>query len=343
MSLLCASGAAAVAGDDPRGYWALVERSGKGDRKAAIDDLARLTDGGIRHALKDAPPKPAARAALLHTELAFSGPGGTLSPTYARHLRFARELIEGPGMEGTTGRAFARRWYVAVVRKAHETADGVLGRRLASAGLRAFPEEPALLMAWGRLEETIAWHGPVWHVTAGGSGLSEAETWGTRPPALTRTLLADAALREAARLFERVLRVETDSVEARLRLGRVQLEMRNLDRAEANLGQVLARHSPPESAYLAWIFVGRVAEWRGNLPLAAEAYRSAATAMPGAQTAQIALSQALDRQGLSEEARATLRQSLTEPPGPDPFRTYVLAGRPSADEQLDGLRQELTP
>jgi tetratricopeptide (TPR) repeat protein len=266
-----------------------------------------------------------------------------LSPSYARHLAFARELIDGPGLEGATGHAFARGWYVAVTRKAHETADGALGRRLVSAGLRSFPEEPALLMAWGRLEETIAWHGPVWRVATGGSGLSEAETWGTRPPALTRTLQVKAALREAARLFERALRVETDSVEARLRLGRVQLEMGNLDQAEANLGQVLARHSTPESAYLAWIFLGRVRERRGNLSLAEEAYRSASTAMPGAQTAQIALSQALDRQGLSEEARATLRQSLTEPPEPDPFRTYVLAGRPSADEQLAALRQELTP
>jgi tetratricopeptide (TPR) repeat protein len=324
-------------------YWSLVERYARGQRQAAVEGLAAMSDGEVRRALADAPRRPAACAAMLHTDRAFSGAGGTAPARFAQHLDHARALVEVARQDGRDGQDFARRWFVAVTLKAHQTADGSLGRRLARAGRVAFPQDPELAMAWGRLEEAIAWHGPVWR-TAAETPVSEAEAWGFRPPSLARALEVDFALREARRLFEAALGAEAGNVEARLRLGHVLLSLGDLDGAAGRLGSVPSLQPDPATAYLAHLFLGRVDERRARLPEAVAAYRRAVEVRPDSATGHLALSQALHRTGALEAARAALRDALATPTGAlDPYRTYVLGGTPSADERLQALREEVSP
>jgi hypothetical protein len=139
---------------------------------------------------------------------------------------------------------------------------------------------------------------------------------------------------EAERLFRRALRVDPEFVEARVRLARLLEERGRYQEAAAELSTVFAAKPTGPVAFYAHLFAGRAAQGLGRIDEAAGHYREAAALFPGAQSAQLALSQAAL---LGADVPATLEaiEHLdTSPTARDPWWEYHLAAGRDADDLL---------
>jgi tetratricopeptide (TPR) repeat protein len=185
-----------------------------------------------------------------------------------------------------------------------------------------------------------------------------------RFPGETRFLLAQGIARdrdfpEDAVQVYRALQDDPDvGGEALMRLGAMQMPRRSGPRLVMRGDAVGQRPSPDEAlknlsraetltrdpyvVFLARYFTGRVFEQQRKLDDAEDAYRGAVAAVPNAQSATIALTALLFRDGRRAEAQRLVEAMLAADPRPmDPWRSYVHADDRFWPQLIGRLRQEI--
>lgn len=114
--------------------------------------------------------------------------------------------------------------------------------------------------------------------------------------------------------------------EALMRLGAMYMRLRNFSEALKALDRSQTMTRDPYVIFLANYFSGQIYERQPNLTLAEESYRTAAAAVPHAQSATLALASILARDERRTEAQQLVREMLAaEPPPLDPWRRFVHA------------------
>jgi tetratricopeptide (TPR) repeat protein len=129
------------------------------------------------------------------------------------------------------------------------------------------------------------------HLIAGCVNASLAEEFALR----RRDSDAERAREAAEKSLRDALALDPGRQEARLRLGKLLLDVRRAVEAESLLAEVDERGADDRQRYLARLFLGRVAERLGRPEDAVRLYRRALEAWPDSQAARLALAHALER------------------------------------------------
>ena len=114
--------------------------------------------------------------------------------------------------------------------------------------------------------------------------------------------------------------------EALMRLGAMYMRLRKVPEALKALDKAQTVTRDPYVVFLANYFSGQIYERQPNLDLAEQYYRTAAAAVPNAQSATLALASILARRERRAEAQRLVRDMLDAEPAPvDPWRRFVQA------------------
>ena len=139
---------------------------------------------------------------------------------------------------------------------------------------------------------------------------------------------------EAERLFRRVLRADPSVVEARVRLGRLLNLRKHHDEAASELATALAANPTGSVLFYAHLFAGRAAQALGKITDAAEHYKAADLAVPGAQSAHLARSQAALLEADVPAALESIQGMDKSSTARDPWWWYHLAAGRDANDLL---------
>ena len=132
--------------------------------------------------------------------------------------------------------------------------------------------------------------------------------------------------------------------EALMRLGAMYMRLRNISGALNALERAQTVTRDPYVIFLANYFSGQIYERQPNLMLAEKSYRTAAAAVPHAQSATLALAAILVRQERRAEAQQLVREMLRAQPSPvDPWRRFVHADDRFWPLLIGKLRVEIQP
>ncbi len=114
--------------------------------------------------------------------------------------------------------------------------------------------------------------------------------------------------------------------EALMRLGAMYMRLRNMSEALEALERAQTITRDAYVIFLASYFTGQIYERQSKLTLAEQSYRTAAAAVPHAQSATLALAAILAREERRAEAQQLVRDMLEAKPAPvDPWRRFVHA------------------
>jgi len=360
FSVTATAGAPRSAAADTKsvgGYMELVERSCGATETALVAlsrwssrELERVAQGVFecdrcRRALKATdpstspvrldleclcPPPPWARAATLHTDLAFA-----VEPEADGlfHLGFAAKLLERSGADD-----LQRRWYRTVGLNLLLLDEPGAARSYLEEGLELFGEDAALLVALGATYESEAW----------ALRLELRSLQAELIPAMVDLARVRAQQRhcwsEAADLYEKALAREPEHAEARLRLGSVELLRGRSEQGLEMLQWVTEHAREPDLVYLAHLFIGREREGSADLDGALRSYRAALDANSLGQAAYVATSHALRVSGRPTAAAEVLERGLATR-GPELIRDswwrYPRARLGEARELLKTMRAEV--
>jgi len=326
-------------------YVEIVALYRHGDVKGALDSLGERPPAQLREAVDDLaryvqarrePPLSLPAAVLLHTDRALRDREQGARDAESFQLGLARKLVDlledVPGSDD-----FRRRWHLAVGNAWKQGEDWGLARELLDAGLQSFPNDAGLLVARAAIEETVA-------------AFTETREEPVRPIRSNLARAVQGRLRQTADarqhrlaaldLLRRALAAAPDDERARLRLGRVLLELRQSNEGLATLEPLREAGHDPRFAYLALLIYGGGLERSGRLTAAIESYQAAVKLEPRAQTARLALAHALEQAG-APEAGAALGDALAvttqHPDFEDPWATYHF----ERSNLLDPLRNEV--
>jgi tetratricopeptide (TPR) repeat protein len=260
------------------------------------------------------------RAAVLHTDIALvrwtaseRADVWTESSAASFHLGIANAMIDRLRVDGHD--AFARLWYRAMAALLHSRHEVVVQPTFLESTLTITKDDPEVLLMAGALRELLA------------SSRMEVA------PSPARRISRQAHLREAERLYRRVLNDDGRSTEARVRLARVLVQMERPEAASEMLSTVeIAGRSP--IAYFAHLIRGEADEALGRFDAARSSYSRALEMYPNAVSGALALSHLARRQGDRAGAALPVVQMLesTGSPAGDPWTGYFVAG--------DGRRAE---
>jgi tetratricopeptide (TPR) repeat protein len=195
--------------------------------------------------------------------------------------------------------AFVRDWFVVAVDAARGRGALASARQLSRLALERFPEDPSLLLWAARSGEALA----SLCYEEDGTPLTGADCLeftvaldGSQPPAMwpRAARLADrkAVLRETERDLEALARLRPDDPEVRLRYGRALAARGRDDQARRVLTPVAGQATEGDLVALTHLFLGRLAEARGDSASALEQASAAFAAAPRSQTARMALAAA---------------------------------------------------
>jgi hypothetical protein len=151
-----------------------------------------------------------------------------------------------------------------------------------------------------------------------------------------------SALHAAQQQYSIALTRDSGYVEPELHLGRIAVVLGRDADALPHLRAASAAASPP-LRYLALLFTGVVSERAGRLDDAAQQYRLARDAFRWGQSAPLALSHVLMREGLDADARAVLSDhfSATRGRAVDPLWMYLADPSTDLGPTLNELRAEI--
>jgi tetratricopeptide (TPR) repeat protein len=237
------------------------------------------------------------------------------------HARIAREYAATLARDAEA-RDFARRFFLATV--LGWQIDGCFEDALAQAraGIELFPRDAELHLAAGSVLEERA----TLPITGEKSDTAPVrEDW----------------LKNARSELAGAVSNDPDLALARVRLGRVLWQLGRSKEAGEALESALARALDPRDLYLAHLFLGRIHEDAHRVDQAIAQYRRAVDLDPGAQSAAVALSHALQLVGDRDAARRALARGLVPREAPrDPYWDYLVSdARPAAD-MLGALHRE---
>jgi tetratricopeptide (TPR) repeat protein len=191
--------------------------------------------------------------------------------------------------------------------------------------LRLFPDDPDLLVARGSAAECLVSLGPA----APTSDQAEEDM--------------RAAARQAAADYRRALERRPEHVEARIRLGRTQLQLGRANAARETLER--ARKDAPDGSlgYFAAMLLGSAYEELGRARDAETCYTAALQLFPQAQVPYIALAHLRHRAGRMPAARqqvsAMARRADTAIT--DPWWVYDYGQLWSLDDRKAALRERI--
>lgn len=261
------------------------------------------------------------RAAVLHTDIALahwtaaaSTDVWTESSAVSYHFGVANLLVNRLIDDGDD--RFGRLWYRAMAALLHARHEVLAQRAFLESALKVTKDDPGVLLMAGTLEELLA-----------SSRMDMA-------PSSARGVSRQAHLREAERVYRRVLEVDAASVEARVRLARVFVQT---DRPQAacdvlNGVQIEGRSA---IAYFVHVVRGEALESLEHFDEARRAYLQAIEMYPQAPSGALAASHLARRQGDRAGAAAFIVRMLEFARGEaeDPWAGYFVAG--------DGRRAEV--
>jgi tetratricopeptide (TPR) repeat protein len=203
----------------------------------------------------------------------------------ARRRAFEEPPTPGPEIVPSIAR---RDFYVALAAGALSLGFPDTAEPFAAKARQAAPLDPEVQLLYGCVAE----------------GLAEQQFLRHREKAVTAWRdQAEGALRDAIALDGSLL-------EARLHLGKIRLDSGRLIQAEPRLQDVEANARDDRQRYLARLFLGRLAERRGQPDEAARFYRQALQAWPDSQAARLGLGHALERSAGPAAARPLVASSL---------------------------------
>ena len=156
------------------------------------------------------------------------------------------------------------------------------------------------------------------------------------------TAEAQSALLNAAKHFQDALARDPADGEAALHLGRVMIVAGR--EADADRPLQLAAAAPDRPVrYLAMMFLGAIAERQSRYADAERQYLAAQDAFPWGQSAPLALSHVLMREGREAEARAAIARHFTATHARvvEPLWTYLADPATDLGPTLDLLRAEV--
>jgi hypothetical protein len=316
-----------------RGDRAAVMRVGerkRGELKAELNwlrEMRRCVRCGERE-LADRFPFLA--AVLLHSDRALrdyddGGDGDAMQ----YQLDFALQLLEAAPPEV---RAHEAQWFATIGWQFLRRLETGQARRYFSTGTARFPTEAQLHLGFGAaLEADVRLAAPpdVVHSSSPRFARESVEREAERAQGLTA---AEAA-------YRRALDAQQDLVEARLRHGRVLLDLGRQDDAERELAWVTDHVASGGLRSLALLFRGLLREKSGEWSEAAVFYEQAVRAGPGgARAATVALAHALDGAGNPAAARAVLDALTRREGSDDPFDAYAFGPPGEVERVLGDLR-----
>jgi tetratricopeptide (TPR) repeat protein len=275
-------------------------------------------------------------AGMLHIDAAMAAYLTKRDADFAFHTDLAAQLFaiaDEPraGTDEPIGTAGRRSALAIGAKLLGESALG-LGERYLATAIRKFPDDVPLLLTFATLLET-----KVNELVQPVSLFDSPQLFGSA------RALREAKLKDAASAFERVLAVDSSSVEARIRLAHV----RTLEHADAGatllLNQALAARPPTAWVYLARLMLGGIQQRSGHLESAIQLDRAALAVQPEGQSAYIALSHAMYASGDPESAGRVLDRLFAlrlTPISSDPWWDYPFGDWRAADPMLQALRDE---
>ena len=288
------------------GYFEIVALYRRSENERALWALRHLSLEAVSRVIHDLGPGPEESvsqsqrsvplpsddclqaAALLHTDFAMAEEESSMGRASALHWRAARAFINQ--IRGVARReAFRRNWlltagyYFQTTIFSGNTRSGFdRAKRYFDEAVTLFPEDVDVLVSAGALYE---WNGSL--------------------PLGNKT-----DLKRAETLYRRAVAGDSQSGEARLRLGRALEKQGHYREAEAPLRAVLRIGESDYLDYFAHLFLGRLSERAGSVGEAIDHYRAATRLLPHWQVGYIALAHALRVSGGRDEAHATVARAV---------------------------------
>jgi tetratricopeptide (TPR) repeat protein len=327
---------------DLRIYRSLLIQYRDGD-DAVVDEILKWDDDRLDAAIglidsRMDPTKPWVAAlfktaAAMHTAAALRCLDRRMSLTALWHL----EVALGHIRRGRQDLApFGSRWFLAMSRRLQADGSHPEAERFHEAARSVLPNDPIVFYESGVLQELFAtkWDPVSARPPDGRIGVRHDPMPGMRRRRSERMEQAERWLRRSLEL------VPTNSI-AKLHLGRA-LMMRGESRQAAEQFHVVAATTDGALAYLAGIFLAALHDRDGHLDAAESAYRGAIKAFDRGQSAYVGLSEVLLRLKRPEEARAVLRQLLTDAPATrrEPWLWYFREPDGVVRERIDALLKE---
>lgn len=234
-----------------------------------------------------------------------------------------------PGLPGSAAlKPLIRDWYLVVASRLQRGGQLVFLKRHVREGLELLEDDPELLLARGSISEADA-----------DAALVDRS--------LAREIYASDYVHRwrqymsaAGGDYEAATRRQPDLYEATVRWGRINTHLGDRTAARRALDQVAASDAPAQLRYLAYLFLGDLAEREQQPDRARAAYESALTLIPTAQAPMLALSLLCDGAGESACARRWLAQSLaaTRRGRLDPWWAYQRGQAWLGDARLAAFR-----
>jgi tetratricopeptide (TPR) repeat protein len=281
-----------------RGLVALARQQGPQAAIAGLLNLSTQQTADDAEALATEPTcahRCLQAAILLHTEARLVSRYGAKRDAESTHVRAAEILVEALRTRSDVGgwddfRDFERRWRIAIAHGFREWVGDHAAVAVYEDVLRRFPADPEALIGLGAVFEQTA-----------------------SAPAFAGTpALFDGTWRNAARCYEQALTAEPRRVDARLRLGHVEVKQGRFEAARRRLQPLVSADSAasPVVQAFAHLFLGEIESHQSRPDKAIEEYRAALAAEPRLQTASLALANALLHAGRIPEAAAVQLEAL---------------------------------
>ena len=272
-------------------------------------------------------------AVLLHTDLALGRSKGRLDDSREYHLGVAKrlsELIEDPSHR----QSFGRDWLLAVGYHFQSMLASRRALEYFGEALELAPEDGEILLAAGTAQEDLGWN---LQRLAPPRSASSHEV-------INYKRGMEKSLKKTRSTFERALKADPDLLEARLRLGRTQQLLGNIQESLRDYRACADTAREPALRLLSNLFLGQVLEKQGRLEESVRAYRIAFEIDPGSQVVATALSHALHSEGRRAEARELLAGVLvgrSTRNDSDPWWRYPFGRSESFKPLLGRMRQEI--
>jgi tetratricopeptide (TPR) repeat protein len=274
-------------------------------------------------------PETLRLAAMLHSDLALVA--------YQKKNIMEFELQQGladgwfilADNKLSTAGSLRSRWTISIARMLLVGGDAGIAERILNRASERIANDPAILLALGTVKET-----------QGSRIVAEISGGRIDDPALAARP-RDAYLTAAQAAFEKVIKLEPNHAEAKLRLAQVLVMKGDDGRAYSLASEVLGNKPAPAMKYLALLVSGGVLERSRQLDAAAKMYLDAILSVPSGQSAYLALASILHRSGQSSEAGSVMERLFSQGAvgtNADPWWTYPLGLDLSMDKQFEEYR-----
>jgi tetratricopeptide (TPR) repeat protein len=327
---------------DLRSYRSLLTKYRDGD-DAVVDEILRWDGdrldaaiGLIDSGMDPTKPWDAAlfkTAATMHTAAALRCLDRRMRLRALWQLEVALRHI-GRGRQDLA--AFGSRWFLAMSRRLQADGSHAEAARFHEAARSVLPNDPIVFYESGVLQELFATR---WDPVSARPSDGRMGVWHDPLPGMRRR--RRERMEQAERWLRRSLELAPTNTMAKLHLGRV-LMMRGKSRQAAEQFHAAAATSDAALVYLATLFLAGLYHRDGHLDAAESAYRSAIKAFDRGQSAYVGLSDVLLRLKRQEEARAVLRQLLTDAPATrrEPWLWYFREPGNLVRERTESLLKE---